>query len=42
MRIEYENARDGALSGFLSFGLTNTLGGSGQSELDAKGFGWEE
>ena len=40
--IEYDNARDGTLSGFFSCGSTNRIGGSRESNLDALGVGWEE
>ena len=39
MGIEYDNARDGALSGFFSCGSANRLGGSRASELAALGVG---
>ena len=42
MGIEFENERDGALSGLCSCGLVNKLEGSGASKLDALGVGWEE
>ena len=40
--VEYDNARDGALSRFFPFCLVNMLGGSGASNMDALGVGWEE
>ena len=40
--IEYDNARDDALSGFFSCGLVNRLMGSGASDLAALGVRWEE
>ena len=42
MGIEYENARDGTLSVFFSYGLVNKIRGSGESKLVALGVGWEE
>ena len=42
MRIESNNARDGALGVFFSCGPGNRLGGYGASQLDALGVGWEE
>ena len=42
MGIESDNARDGALSGFFSCVSANRFGGSGVSNLDALGVGWEE
>ena len=42
MGIEYDNARDGALSGFCYCGSMNKIGGSGTSDLHALGVGWEE
>ena len=42
MRIEFDNARDGTLSGVFSCGSTNRLGGSGVSDLAALGVGWVE
>ena len=42
LRIEFDNARDGALCGFFSCGSTNRLKGSATRNLDALGVGWEE
>ena len=42
MGIEYENARDDALSGFFSCGSANRIGGSGSSNLVSLGIGWVE
>ena len=36
------NARDDAFKIFFSCGSTNRIGGSGESNLDALGVGWEE
>ena len=41
MGIEYDNAREGTLSGFCSCGSTNMLGGSEASNLVPLGVGWE-
>ena len=40
--MEFDNARDGALSGFFSYGSVNKIGGSGASNFPALGVGWEE
>ena len=40
MGIEFDNTRDGALSGFFSCGSVNGLRGSGASDLTALGVGW--
>ena len=42
MGIEYNNARDGTLSGFFSCGSSNGIGGSGASDLASLGVGWDE
>ena len=42
MGIEYDNARDDALSVFFSCGSMNRLVGSGTSDLATLGVGWEE
>ena len=42
MGIESDNPRDDALSGFLSCGLANRIGGFGASNLAPLGVGWEE
>ena len=42
MGIEYDHARDDALSGFFSCGSTDRIEGSGASNLTVIGVGWEE
>ena len=42
MGIEFDNARDGALSGFFSHASMNMIKGSGASNLADLGVGWEE
>ena len=42
MGIESDNPRDDALSGFLSCGLANRIGGFGASNLAPLGVDWEK
>ena len=42
MGIEFDNARDAALSGFFSCGSETRISGSRETDLVSLGFGWEE